>query len=86
MAGPGGRGDLFVFLTRRDVPCTNNGCEQALRPSAIFREVTGWFRSHWGAQLYAAALTVIATGRLNGRSALRSIRETLAGQPILIPP
>ena len=32
------RGDLFVFVTRRDVPCTNNGCERALRPSVIFRK------------------------------------------------
>jgi transposase len=27
------RGDLFVFITRRDVPSTNNDCERALRPS-----------------------------------------------------
>jgi transposase len=31
------RGDLFVFITRRDVPYTNNGGERALRPSVIFR-------------------------------------------------
>jgi transposase len=82
----GCRGDLFVFLARRDVPYTNNGCERALRPSVVFRKVTGGFRSHWGAHLYAAAVTVIATGRLNRRSALQAIRDTLAGQPILVPP
>ena len=80
------RGDLFVFLARRDVPCTNNGCERALRPSVVFRKVTGGFRSQWGAHLYAAAVTVIATGRLDGRPALQAIRDTLAGQPILVPP
>ncbi len=32
------RGDLFVFITRRDVPATNNDCERALRPSVIFRK------------------------------------------------
>jgi len=37
------RSDLFVFVTRRDVPSTNNGCERALRPSVIFRKVTGCF-------------------------------------------
>jgi transposase len=41
------RGDLFVFVTRRDVPATNNDCERALRPSVIFRKVTGGFRSQW---------------------------------------
>ncbi len=44
------RGDLFLFVTRRDVPATNNDCERALRPSVIFRKVTGGFRSKWGAQ------------------------------------
>ncbi len=80
------RGDLFVFITRRDVPATNNECERALRPSVIFRKVTGGFRSQWGARTYADALSVIATGRLHGRSALQALREALAGRPILIPP
>ena len=60
------RGELFVFMTRRDVPYTNNGSERALRMSVIFRTVTGCFRSAWGAQFYAATLSVIATGKLHG--------------------
>ncbi|HTQ80965.1 MAG TPA: IS66 family transposase [Thermoanaerobaculia bacterium] len=75
------RDDLFRFVTRRDVPYTNNGCERALRPSVIFRKVTGGFRSHWGARLYAAAQSVIATGRLNGISALKAIVNALAPTP-----
>jgi transposase len=39
------RDDLFRFVTRRDVPYTNNACEPALRPSAIFRKVTNGFRA-----------------------------------------
>jgi transposase len=80
------RGDLFVFITRRDVPATNNDCERALRPSVIFRKVTGGFRSQWGARTYADALSVIATGRLHGRSALQALGDALAGRPILAPP
>src|SRR5713101_2096566 len=80
------RGDLFVFVTRRDVPATNNDCERALRPSVIFRKVTGGFRSQWGARTYADALSVIATGRLHGRSALQALRDALVGRPILVPP
>ena len=75
------RNDLFVFITRRDVPYTNNGCERALRPSVIFRKVTGGFRSHWGARLYAAAASVIATGRLNGKSALQAIHDVISPTP-----
>jgi len=79
------RSDLFVFVTRRDVPPTNNGCERALRPSVIFRKVTGCFRSRWGTKLYAAASSVIATGRLNGTSAFQAIADALkpAAAPVL---
>ena len=38
---------LFVFVTRRDVPPTNNISERRLRPSVIFRKVTNGFRSAW---------------------------------------
>jgi transposase len=80
------RDDLFRFVTRRDVPYTNNACERALRPSVIFRKVTGCFRSTWGAEVYAAAASLIATGRLHGLTALQTISHALAGKPILIPP
>jgi transposase len=80
------RGDLFVFITRRDVPATNNDCEQALRPSVVFRKVTGGFRSEWGAHTYADAASVIATGRRRGLSALQALRQALSAQPILVPP
>jgi transposase len=75
------RDDLFRFITRRDVPYTNNGCERALRPSVVFRKVTGCFRSETGARLYAAALSVIATGRLNGNSALQALQRALNPPP-----
>ena len=75
------RNDLFLFVVRRDVPYTNNGSERALRPSVIFRKVTGCFRSHWGARLYAAAVSVIATGRLRGLSALQAISSVISPSP-----
>ena len=60
---------LFVFVTRRDVPPTNNISERRLRPSVIFRKVTNGFRSAWGAAGYAAVCSVIETGMLRGLSA-----------------
>ena len=77
------RADLFRFITRRDVPYTNNACERALRPSVIFRKVTGGFRAEWGAAVYAAAATVTATGRLHGITALAALRAALAGQAVI---
>jgi transposase len=72
------RPDLFVFMRRRDVPCTNNVSERHLRPSVIFRKVTGGFRSQWGAGVYADAASVIATGKLRGQTALGALRTALA--------
>jgi transposase len=77
------RDDLFRFVTRRDVPYTNHACERALRPSVIFRKVTGCFRSQWGAEVYAAAASVIATGRLHGLTALQAMTNAFAGKPIM---
>ncbi len=80
------RQHLFVFVTHRDIPPTNNGSEQALRPCVIFRKVTNCFRSHWGASLYADARSVFETARRRGLPLLQSIRLTLDGQPLPISP
>ena len=39
---------LFVFVTNRDVPYTNNVSERNRRPSVIVRKVTNGFRCDWG--------------------------------------
>jgi len=74
---------LFVFVTRRDVPPTNNISERRLRPSVIFRKVTNGFRSAWGAKAYAAICSVIETGMLRGLSAFAAIRTCLASGSVL---
>ena len=72
------RAHLFVFVTDRRVPATNNVSERALRPSVIFRKVTNGFRSEWGAQTYAAFRSVISTAKVNGRSVLGDLQNALA--------
>ena len=73
------RQNLFVFVTNRAIPATNNGSEQALRPCVVFRKVTNCFRSEWGANLYANVRSVIETARRRGIGTLRAIRLTLDG-------
>ncbi len=73
---------LFVFMTNRELPPTNNGSEQAIRPCVIFRKVVYCFRSAWGAKLYADIRSVIETARRRGIDALAAIRLTLAGKPL----
>jgi transposase len=72
------RGHLFVFVTDRDVPATNNVSERALRPSVIFRKVTNGFRSEWGADTYAAFRSVVSTAKANRQSILNDLRQALA--------
>ena len=57
------RAHLFVFMTNRNVPYTNNVSERHLRPSVIFRKVTNRFRCERGAETYAAFRSVVSTAK-----------------------
>ena len=74
------RAHLFVFVTNRDVPYTNNVSERHLRPSVIFRKVTNGFRCEWGAETYAAFRSVVSTAKANQASVLNVLRFVLAAQ------
>lgn len=76
------RRHLFVFMTNRAIPPTNNGSERALRPCVTFRKITNGFRTEWGARLYADIRSVIETARRRAIGALQAIRLTLAGTPL----
>jgi transposase len=76
------RRHLFVFVTNRAIPPTNNGSERALRPCVTFRKITNGFRTEWGARLYADIRSVIETARRRAIGALEAIRLTLAGTPL----
>jgi transposase len=78
------RQNLFVFITNRALPPTNNGSEQALRPCVIYRKITNCFRSEWGASLYADVRSVFETARRRSIPILQSIRLTLDGRPLPI--
>ena len=72
------RAHLFVFMSNRAVPCTNNVSERHLRPSVIFRKVTNGFRCEWGAQTYAAFRSVVSTAKVNRASVLDTVRFVIA--------
>ena len=72
------RSQFFTFMVDRAVPPTNNGPEQALRPSVIFRKVTNGFRSEWGAETYAAFRSLVSTAKANRASVLDVLRFVLA--------
>jgi transposase len=72
------RAHLFVFLTNREVPSTNNISERNLRPSVIFRKVTNCFRGEWGAEAYAAFRSVTSTAKADGATAFKAICAALS--------
>src|SRR5208283_5286159 len=74
------RGNLFVFMTNREIEATNNGSERALRPGAVYRKIG--FRSEWGAKFYADLRSVIETARRRSIRALDAIRLTLERAPL----
>jgi transposase len=74
------RAHLFVFMTHRDVPATNNVSERHLRPSVIFRKVTNGFRCEWGAETYAAFRSVVSTAKANHASVYDTIRFVLSAK------
>ena len=79
------RAHLFVFMTGRDVPFTNNISERHLRPSVIFRKVTGCFRCEWGTETYTAFRSVVSTAKANGTSVYDTIRFVLSTKrPVVV--
>jgi transposase len=74
------RAHLFVFVTDRRVPFTNNVSERSLRPSVIFRKVTNGFRCEWGAETYAAFRSVVSTAKANRASVLAVLQFVLAAR------
>jgi transposase len=77
------RGHLFTFLEHPDAPPDNNGSERELRPTATYRKVTGGFRSHWGADLFAGVRSVIGTAVRRGVNAYQAILAVLDGQSVI---
>lgn len=79
------RNSLFTFLEHPDAPPDNNGSERELRPTATYRKVTGGFRSHWGADLFAAVRSVVGTAARRGLDAYQAIRAVLDGETVVQP-
>lgn len=80
------RGKYFLFLQDRRVPATNNVSEREIRPSVVFRKVTGGFRSDWGARVHAGYRSLSSTARLAGKTAwqaMSGLSERVLIQPDL---
>jgi transposase len=77
------RRNLFVFVTNRELPATNNASERALRPCAVFRKINKGFRTEWDAKLYADIRSVVETARRRNRT-LDAVGLALAALPLAL--
>ena len=59
---------LFRFVIDPKVEATNNRAERALRPSVIYRKVSGGSRSERGAEIYTRIYSVYYTSKLRGKN------------------
>ena len=59
---------LFNFVMNPDVEPTNNRAERALRPSVIYRKISGGSRSEKGAGIYTRIYSVYYTSKLRGKN------------------
>jgi transposase len=71
------RDSLLTFLDHPEIAPDNNSSERELRHTAVYRKVTGGFRSDWGAELFAAVRSVVGTAARSGQNAFSAIKSTL---------
>lgn len=62
------RNYLFYFLTDKNVPPDNNASERAFRVFKVKLKVSGFFKSHRGAQCFAQLHSIADTARKNSQS------------------
>ncbi|MDB5308437.1 MAG: family transposase ISGob2 [Gemmataceae bacterium] len=76
---------LWVFVDTDGVEPTNNPAEQALRHAVIWRKLSFGTQSAAGSRFVERMLTVIETGRRQGRDVFawltQAVQDRLAGRP-----
>ena len=84
--------EWFPFLTDPAIEPTNWKAEQALRPAVVNRKVWGGNRTAAGAHAQGVLMSVLETGRRQGRAmvdyigaALRAFGNRLTPRPALLP-
>lgn len=66
------------FLTRPDVPFTNNQAERDARMMKLRQKISGCFRAVSNAENFAALRTVLSTARKQGWNILATLSQNPA--------
>ncbi|MGC8563124.1 MAG: IS66 family transposase, partial [Thermoplasmata archaeon] len=73
---------LFRFVVDPNVEPTNNRAERALRPSVIYRKVSGDTRSPRGSKAYDTLLSIFHTQKLRRRNFIRYVPRLITRREI----
>jgi hypothetical protein len=73
---------LFRFVIDPEVEPTNNRAERALRPSVIYRKVSGGTRSSRGSEAYDRLFSIFYTQKLRKRSFIRDVPQLITRKEI----
>lgn len=71
--------DVLRFMTRHDIPYTNNQGEQDLRMAKVQQKISGCFRSEQGAEIFCRIRGYVSTCRKQGMTATDAIKMALTG-------
>ena len=74
--------DVWRFMTRADVPFTNNVAEQTVRMPKVKQKVSGCFRTLQGAQTYCVIRSYCATMHKQGANIFEALVATFKGAPL----
>ncbi len=72
--------DVLRFMTREDIPFTNNLAENDIRMTKVQQKISGCFRSQAGAEVFCRVRSYLSTCRKNGISATDGVRAALRGE------
>lgn len=68
---------LFQFVMNPDVEPTNNRAERALRPSVIYRKISGGSRTERGAEIYTTLYSIYYTSKLRKKNFINDTPELI---------
>ena len=68
---------IFAFVMHPEVESTNNRAERALRPSVIYRKVSGGSRTERGADIYARLSSIYYTSKLRKNSFIKDTSKVI---------
>ncbi len=70
--------EIFTFLKYKGLPYHNNFAERMIRPSVLLRKITFGHRSANGILNHNVLMSILQTGKLNGRESIPLVKDILA--------